>query len=199
MSGWSLADVEAMEASGALDQQIVAYGRDEQAARQRGARRQAFESETNYAAVGGGAVQAYRDPSYRNEDLAGPLSAFGVPAAQFAAIPTYSRPVAAASQGSALPSSFVSQEAAAPGGMILRWLRLLFLNLLQLLRPGYTRAAEASEPGDADPTVVGAMEEAVRPITEQGLLHAARIFAEGGQALCTLTPTSPVAVPRRRR
>lgn len=198
MSGWSLADLEAMDSSGALDQQIVAYGRDEQAARQRGARRQAFESETNYAAVGGGAVQAYRDPSYRNEDLAGPLSAFGVPAAQFAAIPTYSRPVAAASQGSALPSSFVSQEAAAPGGMILRCLRLLFHKLLQLLRPGYTRAAEASEPGVVDPTV-GVTGDPVGPIIAPELLHAARIFAEGGQALCMLTPTSPAAAPPPRR
>lgn len=79
---------------------------------------------------------------------------------------------------------------------MLRWLRLLFLNLLQLLLRRGRTADVVSEVDAVSRTAADTVGE--RPTIGSELLLAAATFAANGQALSTRTPTSPVEVPRRR-
>ena len=162
------------------------------AAQSRGRRREEFEQQSLYASGGGSRVQEYVDPDYRSGDL---------PGSDLPPVPV-SGPSLAMNQSAVrqISDPFLSQPSQPAGKRMLRWLRLLFHNLLQLLlRRARTVDPAASVVDVASPTVADPMVVEVLPITGSELLLAAAIFAENGRALSTLIPTSPAAVPRRRR
>lgn len=178
MSNWSMADLIAAE------HRLVPQEWQVAAADRRSQSRMMFEDATNYAAAGGSAVQAWHDPAYRSD-----LPDVPVPAA----------PPSDVAMNQSAADSFVSQPSQQPGGMILRCLRLLFHKLLQLLRRRGLTDPAASADAAVSHTDEGPILDDLQAITESELLHAARTFAASGQALFTPIPTSPVAVPRRRR
>ena len=187
---WSMADLVAAE------HELVPQDWQMAAGARRSQSRLMFEDATNYAGAGGSAVQAWSDPSYRSGL---PAASSGVDLWSPGAAPAAS-PAADIVMNQVAADAFVSQPSQAAGMSMLRWLRLLFHNLLQLLlRRGRTAGRAASADDVVSPTVEELILDDLPATTESELLHAARIFAENGQVLSTPIPTSPVAVPRRRR
>ena len=162
------------------------------AAQTRSRRRDEFEEASLYSSGGGARLQELVDPSYRSSDLPGAdLPPIGVQGAALVMNDTAARQ---------LGDPFLSQGSQPAGKRMLRWLRLLFHNLLQLLlRRGRTADPAVLEVDVASPTDADLMADDLLPTIGSELLLAAATFAANGRALSTPIPTSPVAVPRRRR
>ena len=171
---------------------IFAPDWDAMAASSRSRRRDDFEQASLYASGGGSRVQELLDPSYRSGDLpGGDLPPIGVQGPALVMNDTAARQ---------LNDPFLSQASQPRGKRMLRWLRLLFHNLLQLLlRRGRTADPAVSEVDVVSLTDADLIVDDLLPTIGSELLLAAATFAANGRALSTPTPISPAAVPRRRR
>ena len=191
----NMAPVGALQVNqSALQQGMFGPDWDALAASHRQQRRQHFERDTSYAEGGGAAAVAWNgQPGYRTGDL--PMTPLGGGGVQGPAL------VMNDSAARQIADPFLSQPSQPAGKRMLRWLRLLFHNLLQLL----LRRARTADPEVSEVDVASLMDEAeatdVAPLPTIGsaLLLAAATFAESGLVPSTPIPTSPVAVPRRRR